>query len=73
MLWGYLCTLIDTHVNGDLYGGWCVSAIIAPDGDTGNATAPAYGHMIVRNWTTGGAMVCLYGGHLSQRYFDIFL
>ena len=43
--------------------------IIAPDGDTGNATAPAYGHMIVRNWTTGGAMVCLYGGSLIPTLF----
>lgn len=74
VLRGYLCTIIcqmsltPTSTVSPLAGA-CITPIIDLRVDTGNAMTPDYGHTVVIRFSvighSGGAVVCLYGYHLS--------
>lgn len=65
----YMSDVIDTHVNSVPSGGCVYQPIIDLRVDTGNAMSPDYGHAVVIRLSvighSGGAVVCLYGYHLS--------
>lgn len=65
----YMSDVIDTHVNSVPSGGCVYQPIIDLRVDTGNAMTPDYGHAVVIRLSvighSGGAVVCLYGYHLS--------